>query len=910
MGIFEKANVIELNQEDLQDAKSTANLFKDDLTQRRAVANVIAARSALKLLFSLNIEATNLYSMYSINKVLEKLDIADVYAGNVRIDARLVNDSKEIFIPKSHFNLGITPDLYLILKYNNDSNSVEFLGCINPDEIDKSLENKDYYFVNEDLLYNLKIFKNLVKNNLDKQIFVPSQEDIERAENLIVPLEDDNIFNADYEFLIKQLAFNINLRQKAVEFENFEFVSKKVVTDETVYGDSVLGLVGSEKLYNRNEFTTDIDLDELSDTTVDDFVEDFDNEPSSIPEMNELTGEVSLDDALSQMDDSFGLNDEETQSDDEIIDVPQEDYEELPVNNNLDEIINNVSEIKDYSDIEEENEYEEDLEEAPSLPNEEETLEIIEDNSDNDDDDYKINDEEEDDNNHDESDDEDLIDFDDESDESELLELPDLEEFSDNYETTDKEVSNEEHYDELPEIQEEPIEATKAPSMANNTSQSDDIADLPTLKIVDEDEETYQKKMYKNAAMDDLKLESINLDDFDDYEEEDKEADEKQNKELNEMMSDLDNILNNGNISLDDVEDILTDEEITESLKTSDNEDNAEQAENSAENINENSADNQQPSEEVNPENNNQENESISLDDFLNSSFNEMSSKPENNDTIENNQELDSIYQTSSEDMEDTIIRDNPNILLTDEATMVDNSQKLYETQADPLTQMGNNKPKSKAPQLMVVLIILLCACAYVNKDIIMDNLNISFPKKAEEPATPEFDINSLKEPTPEEGANPIPNLPQPTDMPDTAPIAPPAPVANTETAQPQPQKVGTVPQNTSNKISKLSWEVPENMANNPKIKKYLQIAGRTLKLSLQNDLLVASELPFSNRVMVDLKIAPSGNLISTDFVISSGSKQIDNIVLQSVKDTLKYVRPPLGEIPAPNSNFTLIINF
>ena len=61
---------------------------------------------------------------------------------------------------------------------------------------------------------------------------------------------------------------------------------------------------------------------------------------------------------------------------------------------------------------------------------------------------------------------------------------------------------------------------------------------------------------------------------------------------------------------------------------------------------------------------------------------------------------------------------------------------------------------------------------------------------------------------------------------------------------------------------------------------------------------------------MIDLRIAPSGNLISTDFVISSGSKQIDNIVLQSVKDTLKYVRPPMGEIQSPNSNFTLIINF
>lgn len=305
-----------------------------------------------------------------------------------------------------------------------------------------------------------------------------------------------------------------------------------------------------------------------------------------------------------------------------------------------------------------------------------------------------------------------------------------------------------------------------------------------------------------------------------------------------------------------------------------------------------------------------EQNESMSLDDFLNSSFNDMSTNPENNVNMDTNQSLDSIYQAENRDINKPLGEESPETLLTNEATMVDNSANLYNDETDALNNEVKEKPKSKAPQLMVVLVIMMCACLYVNKDIIMDNLNIQFPSKPEEPAAPEFDINSLKEPTPAEATpeSPIPSIPQPTDMPDAPPATPAesAPVAQTPSA-PQP---GAVPQNSSNKITKLSWEVPESMANNQKIRKYLQIAGRTLKLSLQNDLLVATELPFSNRVMIDLRIAPSGNLISTDFVISSGSKQIDNIVLQSVKDTLKYVRPPMGEIQSPNSNFTLIINF
>ena len=998
MGIFEKANLIELNQEDLQDAKTTASLFKDEFVKRRAFANVIAARSALKLLFSLNIEATNLYSMYSINKVLERLDIADVYAGSIRIDARLVKKPEEIFIPKSHFELGITPDLYLILKLNKDMSGVEFLGCINPDEMDKSRENKDYYFVDEDLLYNLKIFKNLVKNNQGKQDYVPTQEDMERAENLIVPLEDGDIFNADYEFLMKQLVFNPELRKKTVEFENFEFVSQKVVTEETVYGDSVLGLVGSEKLYDRNEFSTDIDLEDLSESTVDDFVENFDETSVQIPEMNEFTGEVSLDDALSQMDDNFELNQEDENP--EIIEMESSDdehFQEKGIENetseNLENLISDVSEITDYSETEpivesdetlrhldestenlmsfdmdeddideplmpissdenlepmiiDEDDYDKELsdfsENSSDLYNEN-VMSFDEENSEDDENEFSENQEEQGvieslpELDIDEEDDEDLdfstvdedtpIDFD----EGETIDfdedsLADIDGFSIDDSVNDEETSEiEESLKEEDVVEDdEPSELPlmESDEIQNQASHEEEIvpldddasmADLPTLKILEEDPETYNKKIYKSPVIDDVDLTSVNLDDFDDYEQEDKEEEANKAKELDEMMSDLDNILNSENISLDGVEDILTDEELNESLKQIEREEEEKEKSAMMQSL-ENAEvyqgmESSENSQDIDGEETEQ-NESMSLDDFLNSSFNDMSTNPENNVNMDSNQSLDSIYQQEERRDMNNPLEGDPDTLLTNEATMVDNSANLYNDETDTLNTVEKQKPKSRAPQLMVVLVIMMCACLYVNKDIIMDNLNIQFPSKPEEPAAPEFDLNSLKEPTPADASqeSPIPSIPQPTDTPDAPPEVPAG--QNQQAQAPAVPQAGTVPQNSSNKITKLSWEVPENMANNQKIRKYLQIAGRTLKLSLQNDLLVATELPFSNRVMIDLRIAPSGNLISSDFVISSGSKQIDNIVLQSVKDTLKYVRPPMGEIQSPNSNFTLIINF
>ena len=1036
MGIFDKANLIELTQEDLQDAKTTAGLFQDELVKRRAFANVIAARSALKLLFSLNIEATNLYSMYSINKVLERLDIADVYAGSIRIDARLVDNVGEIFIPKSHFELGITPDLYLILRLEKGMTGVEFLGCVNPDEMDKTRENKDYYFVDEDLLYNLKIFKNLVKNNQGKQDYVPTPEDIERASNLIVPLEDGDIFNADYEFLMKQLAFNQDLRKKTVEFENFEFVSRKVVTDETVYGDSVLGLVGSEKLYDRNEFSTDIDLEGLSNSTVDDFVEEFDESSVQIPEMDELTGEVSLDDALTQMDESFELDNNEDESQD-IIEMESSDDEHFEAENidesddnvdNLDSLIDEISDIKDYSqdsmeesigvepsdhmlgseeqdinqqfndeafenenlmsfdDDDEEKELvpisvDDDEEQLQSLDFEddfnEEPLNIVEDenienepsddlmNQFNEDNSYQ----QEDFNNEmpshsepeelieslpeldeDEEDDDDIvvdpdtpINFDDDDDDFSGFDLPDIQAFSldDDLDESQIEESLEEENvegDFAEDLSQDDDEPTLEPVQNQEKSEEEeedikpyeddtDIADLPTLKIFEENEETYKKKMYKAPKIDDIDMKHVNLDDFDDYETEDKEEEQKQSQELDKMMSDLDEILNSENITLDGVEDILTDEELNESLKNLEREEEEkkqremeedlavkeesyeEKTGPSTETYEEMEVSENSPTLNQNNEENN-ENQSMSLDDFLNSSFNDMSTNQENSGMMSEGEGIETIYQPENVDMS---FNDDPERLLTDEAAMVDNSSNLYdEDNTSSLSQQGE-KPKSRAPQLAVVLVVMMCACLYVNKDLIMENMNISFPNKAEETDVPEFDLNKLREPQPAPADSPIPDLPQPTDTPEI----PAAPAPTQEPAvpvEPQPNTqtppAGAVPQNTSNKITKLSWEVPENVANNQKIRKYLQIAGRTLKLSLQSDLLVATELPFSNKIMLDLKIAPSGNLVTSDFVISSGSKQIDNIVLQSVKDTLKYVRPPLGEIQAPNTNFTLIINF
>ena len=110
--------------------------------------------------------------------------------------------------------------------------------------------------------------------------------------------------------------------------------------------------------------------------------------------------------------------------------------------------------------------------------------------------------------------------------------------------------------------------------------------------------------------------------------------------------------------------------------------------------------------------------------------------------------------------------------------------------------------------------------------------------------------------------------------------------------------------------VSKLVWDVPDSLSYSPKMQNYLRTTGKSIKLSLSADLLLANEYAYTNQVKIFLKISKNGIVQDSKVVASSGSNQIDKIVLQSVKDTLNAVKPPSDEIKSPDFNLALIIYF
>ena len=103
---------------------------------------------------------------------------------------------------------------------------------------------------------------------------------------------------------------------------------------------------------------------------------------------------------------------------------------------------------------------------------------------------------------------------------------------------------------------------------------------------------------------------------------------------------------------------------------------------------------------------------------------------------------------------------------------------------------------------------------------------------------------------------------------------------------------------------------MPGSLSYSSKMQNYLRTAGKSIKLSLSADLLLATEYAYTNQVKVNLKLSKDGNVQDAKIASSSGSTQIDNIVLQSVKDTLNVVKPPSNEVKTPDFNLSLIIYF
>ncbi|MDD3436485.1 MAG: hypothetical protein PHC64_04955 [Candidatus Gastranaerophilales bacterium] len=845
MKLFEKKDtIINIEEDDLKDAKLSSVDFTDAKTKKRAFINVLGARLAMKMLFSQKIEVNNLYSLYTIHNVLEELDIADIYYEGIKMDVRLIFNRDEIFIPKSHFENDLLPDLYIVLELNKDFSSAEFLGFFEPKILNTQNQNKDFYFHEYNRLISPKELKTFLNEFKPESHFEIIEDNIEEVQPLFLSLSDKDISEQDKQFLFKQLSKNLALREKMVEFENFEMLSKQAVKDKRVLKDSVLDIVGSQELFkdegigSKAEIQADVHEEVLSDLLDEALTEETGNRKQKTEEEdNDFFKELS----------SAQSPDKEKTGDDfsgmiagaaagavagtvagaaagavgEVV-SQQTNLAETAADviSAGTDLIGNVVESTDKK--------------GNSIKKEEKVIEFA-----------------------------DLQNI-----------LPD------------------EGFFELPELE----NFGNLEDIMENKPADEKLTDIEAIKPQKEKPEEKQEFSEEVIDLDDFDFDMLNGKDNQEKIQESvvsfEEIKEHAEVETEKIETEIETTKEEEIEIIEEEEEEKEEEEIKSDIIIDEEEETGTRKQETEEEIEENSED---------------------LISQVNEFLDEVD-LPEENTILENAQEQILQEQPTEEIPAASDKKDMLQVLFNKTKRTKDISDlPVSEVPLDGkkgFTASLSGKDKKllliTASVASVVLASVIIGNIVANKNEQPQDINqaqvtaqgqapINLP-----PGTP-TDANTLQQDVDRE-TNLIEQQINPTDgaQQDNA--------IKRDMSKAVSDAFSSEPVNAS--ISKVAWEVPEDLAYNDSFRKYLQTAGKNIKLNLQNDLLLATELAYSNKVIVDLAINADGSLQTSNITVSSGSKQIDKIVLQSVKETLQYLKMPSNELGGNSANVTLIINF
>lgn len=232
-GIFNMANtgiVLEIGKENYTEADFMSKRFVNAEVRNRAYINVLGSELFIKFLAENGIKTEDVISMHSISKIIENIDIADVILPNIHIDVRTIFDEDKIFVPKSHFELEIAPDIYVVLKISKNMKDAEILGYFKSSQINKNYANDDYYFVKKETLVPAKMLLDKISQYAETRDSKLTNAEFLRGRALSVDYSDHNLDLEGQKEFLKLMLTDSMLRDSVAEFDNFEVLSSQVAS--------------------------------------------------------------------------------------------------------------------------------------------------------------------------------------------------------------------------------------------------------------------------------------------------------------------------------------------------------------------------------------------------------------------------------------------------------------------------------------------------------------------------------------------------------------------------------------------------------------------------------------------------------------------------------------------------------
>lgn len=927
---------IEIDKNLREMAKNTAARIENALERKRAYALATGALALAKALQSDGFGVSFKHSLFKVPSFAGNFELADLYIGNVRIDVRVTFDNENFYIPKTHKKYDAAPDLYVVVKMEKNLSKMSIEGFVFPKETEKCESVEEYLVCPLKKLNSMKGFKKAVES-VETEDHECAAGDHQKAAELAVSFLDGEISESEKIFFIKHVVNCPLCRERLCEFSEFDSIIEQVKKYPELLDDSTLNVLTGNVSSQQEEQNEP----EILETGISNSVLELVKDAAALETGLEAAETVAqaagagaaglvIETAEETAETLENISDEEDNL--SLLSISEEDDQNIEDEPENEE---NSAEIDDLSELEESGEElnltepEEipDFSETPGEPEQEE--ETVEENETPE----LLNTED--------SEEEDTLTLE----EDEPMEL--LEEAA-------EEMTLESDEESVPETAEEETPAESAPveeiEETDETEHEDifaaaeeeplelethDELELSDLETLDEHEEMVLEEVHEEqpeeiepepafeeneeAAPEEPVAEISEHEELTELESDDEPLGLLEHEEIPDFSQDLEETAEpeaQEPVISEETEAIeLTEEapeeilpesseetiqepeepksEFAELLEEEPVENNEEQISEYAgiELIDEDSTPSDEPVEETQPEN--EVNEEIQglLDDELMqllSSDDDSDENTESEAADDNNLDLiaesgDSESENQEENGEeviDSLYEDAP------EAPAEGESAQEEFMQPEPGKNGGLAKKLIAAAVVLFLITTGSITALYLNQN----------KQAANQDALPDADMPMQDGSLPDAAAN----LPQNKDD-SASPMSQDLNKSITNVFSDQPAALT---------ITKISWEVSQSLANDDSFRNYLQVAGKNLQMNLQNDLSYTTEINYNPKVKVSFEISKDNTIKRIQVTESSGSEQIDNVVLQSIKETLKYVNAPNIKDYKGNYNLSVVVNF
>ena len=842
----------------IEAAKLVACKIDDTELRKRTYALNIAANAAARYLNENNVIADTKQSLYKVPSFARNIELADIYVNGVRYDVRVTFDGKSFCIPKIQEKYDAVPAAYIVVQLENSLKEVEILGFIPSEKLTDNKANAEYYCYSTDILLPIEEFGNFAQNQSVK-IHPFSSLDHDKIKEMCTGFIDDEITETEKIYFIKHVIACPVCRETFCDMNDFDTILSQLKNYHELLNDSTLSVFSG----NKEEFDAAL-IAGMG--VVENAMENTVVEPEVLQEEDIL--EEQEPQKEQEQEDELVLEEIQEEAQDEENEQEQEAAIDTIENENILESDIPAFDLIDFAQIDAEPELlqEEDIleEQEPQKKEEQEQEEELE---------ADINTVE-----NEEA--EEVATLAQEPDE--VIEEPEEIESIDESESIDPIESVEElesigELDNLAELEE--LEETEPETLEEPLellSEDNDLLELGDEPTVDESE--IEEPIMDEPAIEepleeqtDSYQEPVELK-YDDEEteeiEQDIEQEEENPQELPAMFdfakatADIETEPDENQSKQDEEIQGLLDDDLLALLSDSDTEDTEEQEETqsyeSQEFTQEPEQEYDQPSEF--------ESEEFEQPEFSVDTQESQPLEQDGDDTIHSLFENQANAQ-SEEGAQDGVAE--------------------FELAPEPVSASTVNKTKQIAvAAALVVLVAGAGAGAWF-----MNHQKATTEETPLDTANPDqlFDFQN-------QGT-------QSEESPDTQSAAVSQDI-NRSMANSFSDKPAAI------SITKLSWQVSEKLASEASVKEYLQTAGKNIQMNLQNDLANASDVAFNNTVKVSFEIAPDNTLKGIQVLTSSGSDKIDDIILRSIKNTLKYINVPKLKDYKSDYFLTLIINF